>query len=168
MHSSNIPNSQGPLLIGQPSRRAWKVGQNKGADGGYDDSGDALNDEQPLPRAEPARPVHSVGHACRDEAGEGAGNQGARVQDGGSEAKFLASVPAREVVQTSRAVKAVRCQRSGRCVGGREMGVLDSQIRGFDDTQKEAVGQQTRSVGADSCQRRDNTPDNHLAEEAVY
>ena len=118
LHSSNVPNSQSPLLIGQPSRRPRKVGQNKGAGTGHDDGGDALNDKQPLPRAEPACPVHPVGHACRDEAGESAGDQGARVQDGGSEAEFLAGVPTREVVQTSRAVR-VRCQRPGRRVGGR-------------------------------------------------
>ncbi len=43
------------------------------------------------------------------------------------------------------------------------LGAIDSQVRGLDDTQKEAVSQQTRSVGADSCQRRDDAPDNHLS-----
>ncbi len=51
---------------------------------------------------------------------------------------------------------------------GEKMGVFDSQVRSLDDTQKEAVGQQTRSVGADSSQRRDDAPDNHLVEEAAY
>ena len=36
---------------------------------------------------------------------------------------------------------------------GEIMSVFDSQVRSLDDTQKEAVGQQTRSVGANSCQR---------------
>jgi len=155
------PDGQLALLLGQPRRRPREVGQHPVAAEGDDDGGGALDDEEPLPRRVAARAVHAVLDAGRDEAREGARDEGTRIHDGRSEAELLARIPAREVIQTSGAAFLLLALRS---IPPPAKEKKHLQVRCLDETEKEADGIETGRVRTSRRDGRDHTPDDHLAE----
>lgn len=81
------------LERGQPGGGGGEVWQDEEGEEGDEDCDCALDDEEPAPGRDAEVVVEVAGYAGRDEAREGAGEEGAGVEDRGAHGEFFARVP---------------------------------------------------------------------------
>ena len=125
------------LLLSEPPRREWRVGEHK-VSNHSDDKGDgALEDEEPLPAGKSSEIVHAMEDSGSNETSESSGENVAGVENGDAGGNLLTGVEEREEVDGA--------------------GIVGS----FSDTEEEAGEEEADEVLGQGGEGRHNSPKHH-------